>query len=112
MALFQIMDQVGEVAYTLKLPVTARMHPTFQVSLLKQCFDPNVPVVPFLDAAAVQGTAKVPFSILDRLLVQQNHRAMTQVLIHWTDGLPEEAAWVSWPEVESCFPDFVHSVHP
>ena len=109
---FQVKAKVGTVAYTLALPATSKVHPTFHVSLLKRCPDPNVPVIDVPEVELDGVGSKTPFAILDRRVVPKQGRAVSQVLIHWANGLPEEATWLDWAEVNRCFPDFVSSVNP
>lgn len=109
---FQIIAKVGEVAYTLQLPAGSRVHPTFHVSLLKLCPDPTATQVPLPNDVTDLNNPKEPFAVLDRRVVQRHHRPLTQVLIHWTGGLPEEAMWESWEEVTKLFPQFVEAIHP
>lgn len=60
---FAIIDRVGKVAYRLKLPDTAAIHPVFHVSQLKLCHgDPATnPFVPF----PIPATTRVPIAVLD-----------------------------------------------
>lgn len=109
---FQVEARVGAVGYTLALPTSARVHPTFHVSLLKHCPNPSIPVVHFPAASESSDQLKTPFAILDRRMVQKNHRVVTQVLVHWLNELPEDATWLSWSELQRYFPDFATAVHP
>ncbi|XP_025702492.1 uncharacterized protein [Arachis hypogaea] len=42
--LYEILEKIGQVAYKLKLPPNARVHPVFHVSLLKKCVNPSTQV--------------------------------------------------------------------
>lgn len=46
---YEILERVGMVVYRLKLPLTAKIHPYFHVSQLKNRIDPNVSSQPLSD---------------------------------------------------------------
>lgn len=109
---YEILAKIGKVAYTLKLPAGARIHPTFHVSLLKRCPDPNmIPVHPPEDVAGYR-RERDPLLILDRRLVQRKGRARTEVLVQWKDENADEATWEDWHSFQSKFPDFQKGPHP
>lgn len=106
------MARVGQVAYTLRLPEAARMHPTFHVSLLKKCLNPSIaPVHPPKEVADTEMMRK-PTSILDQRLVQRKGRVVIEVLIRWKGEDMEEASWEDWQEVQIKFPAFAKESHP
>ena len=110
---FQVKAMVGKVAYTLKLPAEARIHPTFHVSQLKP-FKGVLPAQPHIPTA-LQGASKTailqPDAILDRKMVKQHNRAVVQYLILW-EGLPEsEASWEDALAMEEQFLDFFAAPH-
>lgn len=88
-----MLHRVGKVAYTLILPSTSRIHPTFHVSLLKPCPDENIPVVALPEEWGSLDDPKEPFKILKRRSIQRHNRAVTEVLIQWKGEAMEEATW-------------------
>lgn len=90
---YQVLHRVGKVAYTLILPSTSRIHPTFHVSLLKPCPDENIPVVALPEEWGSLDDPKEPFKILKRRSIQRHNRAVTEVLIQWKGEAMEEATW-------------------
>jgi len=96
------------VAYTLKLPVEARTHPTFHVSQLKPfngvlSAKPHIP--PALQGASASTTLQ-PAAILDRKMVKRHNRAVVQYFILW-EGQPElEASWEDASAMEEQYPTF------
>ncbi|KAK8938871.1 hypothetical protein KSP39_PZI011490 [Platanthera zijinensis] len=106
---FLVMAKVGEVAYKLQLPDTAKIHPTFHISQLKaHRGDPPPTAVALPEVVNEEGNLLVePWTVLDRRIVPKNGRVATQLLIHWTNGSREEATWEDLEALRRKFPDFV-----
>jgi len=101
---YQVLAKVGTVAYMLNLPPSSMIHPVFHVSQLKkhvgnQIVQQTLPApqpTPYLH----------PRAILDRRLARQNHKATTQVLVHWEGLPPANATWEFTDELSMRFPSF------
>ena len=80
---FQVVDMIGPVAYKLKLPDSAQIHPTVHVSQLKG-FVGTLPAFPYIPAW-LQGThssvARLPIKILARRIMKRRKVAAVQYLI-------------------------------
>lgn len=103
---FQVIAKVGVVAYTLKLPPSAKIHNTFHVSLLKKKIGPMLvsPTIP--SEVNAQGQILVePVAILDRRLTKRGNQAATQVLVHWSNSFPEDATWEFLFDLQKRFPE-------
>lgn len=109
---YDIIAKVGHVAYTLKLPEGARIHPTFHVSLLKKCPDPSVAPVHPPDSISEATGIKLPEVILDRRMSQRKGKAVTEVLVRWKHSNTEEDSWEEWSDIQSRFPEFAEVSHP
>lgn len=84
----------SSVAYTLVLPVEARVHPTFHVSQPKRHIGstPNFSTFPPVD---VNGAlAKVSIRIVE---------VDTEVLVEWTNAFPEDSTWERLLEFQQRF---------
>ncbi|KAI5405312.1 hypothetical protein KIW84_052187 [Lathyrus oleraceus] len=101
-----VLHRVGKVAYTLILPSTSRIHPTFHVSLLKPCPDENIPVVELPKEWDSLDDPKEPFKILKRRSIQRHNMAVTEVLIQWKGEAMEEATWELLYKLKLQFPYF------
>lgn len=104
---FLVEQKVGAVAYKLKLPEQARIHPTFHVSLLKKKLGSQCNSSPDLPPMDSEGFFLVePVAILDRRLVKQNNAPNVEVLVQWANTLPTEATWENWDQLHQKFPQF------
>jgi hypothetical protein len=86
---YEVLARIGTVAYKLKLPISASLHPVFHVSLLKKKVG-NREVYPTLPALPSEPLL-LPQAILDRRMVKRNLQAATQLLVHWAGLTPAEA---------------------
>ncbi|KAL0409942.1 UNVERIFIED_CONTAM: UDP-glycosyltransferase 86A1 [Sesamum latifolium] len=102
---FRISRQIGPVAFELELPVGARIHPVFHVSLLKPYHGPLPESIGQLppDIMKDQG-GRQPFRILGRR--DDNQLGGAQVLVQWEGQDPSDASWVSLSEFTSAHPTF------
>jgi hypothetical protein len=76
---YEVLARIGTVAYKLKLPTSASLHPMFHVSLLKKVGNREVhPTLPALPSEPLL----LPQAILDRRMVKKNLQAATQLLVH------------------------------
>lgn len=109
---YEIISKIGLVAYTLKLPKRARIHPTFQVSLLKKCPDPSIHLIPLHEDVITTTAEKEPAEILGRRMSQKTGRAVTEALVQWKGEEKEDATWEVWQDLQTKFPNFAKEHHP
>ncbi|XP_050147466.1 uncharacterized protein LOC126622788 [Malus sylvestris] len=96
---FQVLAHVGQVAYTLDLPLQSRIHPTFHVSLLKPKLGAHSVTSVTLPPVAADGSLLwFPECILQRGMFRRHNKAITRWLIKW-QGLPEHDA--TWEDADS-----------
>lgn len=102
-----MLEKIGEVAYRLKLPPTAKIHNVFHVSLLKKKIGDQDSVATQLPPISDTSSYKwAPAAVLQRRIVKRNGAAATQWLIHWLGTATEEATWEFADEIQMRFPDF------
>lgn len=105
---FKVEEKIGAVSYILQLPVTARIHPTFHVSLLKKKVGQNCSTSPNLPAMDSWGQLlNESVAVLDRRLVKKGNVPSAEVLVQWANTLPSEATWEEWSQLHQRFPQFV-----
>ena len=82
---FQVAEVIGKVAYKLKLPQDAQIHPVFHVSQLKK-FKGVLPAVTHIPSwlhGRDEEEEWEPESILGRRTVKHQNRADVKYLIQW-----------------------------
>ena len=104
---FQVEAKVGSVAYRLKLPAGARIHPVFHVSLLKKKLGPLQPVAATLPEPDDNDQCPLlPEQILRRRVIMRNGQTVIQYLIKWCQLGEEEASWEDQNFIHTQFPQF------
>lgn len=79
---FPVMERIGQVAYRLMLPTTAKIHPVFHVSALKLCKgDHHTQLLPLPLTTTEQGPLILPHAIVNHRTVIQNGQPIQQVRV-------------------------------
>ncbi|XP_073128813.1 uncharacterized protein [Henckelia pumila] len=96
---FPINAKRGPVAYTLQLPETSRIHPTFHVSQLKP-FHGELPDRDVTLPAHSMGHQPLltPVCILATRVVRKKNQEFKKVLVQWSGRYPEDATWEDFPK--------------
>lgn len=101
---FQIVDRIGQVAYRLRLPDTARIHPAFRCSLLRTHHG-RLPSS--LDTWPLQVVDHKPIPrplcFLDSKMDDSTSPPTRLVLTQWQGQPPEDTTWESWPELRDSY---------
>lgn len=82
---YEVIVKVGSVAYKLKLPKGAKVHPTFHVSLLKRCPDPNITPAHPPNEVTKNRVEREPTFILDRRMIRKKKEERLS-LKFWSNG--------------------------
>ena len=91
---YQIMQNIGSVAYKLQLPPTTKMHLVFHVSYFKKVIGQNIPTqTVVLELDEEERIILEPKCILQTCMKKLRNRTLTQYLIQWQNLLVEEAIW-------------------
>lgn len=103
---FQILSQVREVAYKLKLPKSMKVHPVFHVSQLKKSMtaNSNASALPLVRPME-ESDSPFPKSVL-ATHEGKSDGSCTEWLILWKSQLVEEATWESESSTWTRFPSF------
>ena len=81
---FPVLEKIGNVAYKLKLPKLAMIHPVFHVALLKPFHGMvSQPYVPLPLNSSDMGQVLNPLKVLDVRVVRRLEKEISQVLIQW-----------------------------
>ena len=92
---FEVLANIGSIAYQLALPPNIRVHDVFHVSLLKKYIHDATHIIDW-DVIQVEPEGEVqtePFCILDRKERMLRNRAIVQIKVQWKHFSPEEATW-------------------
>ncbi|KAL0446467.1 UNVERIFIED_CONTAM: hypothetical protein Slati_1774600 [Sesamum latifolium] len=103
---YKVIERIGKVAYKLALPTGSKIHLVFHVSLLKKKIGSKY--FPSLDLPEFdEEVFKVyPVVILVMRLIPRNNVGVSQVLIQWSHGSPDQATWEDYKDMAARFPGF------
>ena len=99
---FKIIARVGSVAYTLELPQSSAVHPTFHVSQLKKAILPGTRVSSLFPADIE--LPRIPVAILQRRPASSTMGTGEQVLVKWSGWPSDMATWESLETLRQAFP--------
>ena len=87
---YKVLVKMGAVAYKLELPFDSKVHPVFHISQLKKHVrkHPVQSELPLLDANGV--LSKKPIAILDHKINKRRSKAITEVLVQWSNCFLED----------------------
>ncbi|XP_071920712.1 uncharacterized protein [Coffea arabica] len=103
---YQVEKKIGSVAYRLKLPQGAAIHPIFHVSLLKPTTK-GTPINSELPQVSDEGFyTTTPTAVLDRRMIDRDGQQVGQVLICWKNMNEEDATWEDLTVIQSQFLSF------
>jgi hypothetical protein len=105
---FKILEQRGEVAYQLELPLQlSDVHDAFHVSQLRKCLRVPEEQMPLEELTIGEDLTyqEYPVKILDTSdkVTQNNRYKMCKV--QWSDHIEEEATWEKEDQLKAEFPD-------
>ncbi|KAL8127908.1 hypothetical protein AgCh_014740 [Apium graveolens] len=94
---YEVIKKIGVVAYTLNLPPSAKIHPTFHVSLLKKHHGPPPNIIdqsiPEMHDSSISINCKKPSAVREVRTVKKRNAAQVQWLIQWEQLPIEESTW-------------------
>ncbi len=100
---YPIEERIGKVAYKLRLPEGARIHPVFHVSMLKKQVGKTSPISTELPPIADGDIAVEPEAILDTRWVKRGSGFAEESLVQWKKLPKEDATWEDTQELRSRF---------
>eukprot|EP00253_Pinus_taeda_P033862 PITA_33862 len=91
---YRVLQCIGEVAYKLTFPPTAKSHPFFHVSCLKKVIGNNCRIQISLPELDEEGSIWLqPEQVLDTRERHLRGRMIKEVLVKWKDTSLEDAIW-------------------
>ncbi|XP_010246182.1 PREDICTED: uncharacterized protein LOC104589534 [Nelumbo nucifera] len=102
---FKIEQKLGKVAYKLSLPLEAKIHPVFHVSLLKKFVGTPLPATVELPPLSDEGFIQIePEKILDVCWIKQGSKFLQEYLVKWKQLPIEDATWETTMLLQKQFP--------
>ncbi|GJX25981.1 retrotransposable element Tf2 [Tanacetum coccineum] len=103
---FQVVKQVGLVAYKLKFPSNAQVHSVFHVSRLKKCKTTEATMGSFPHCTDNGLIVVSPIVVLDMRMIKRKNKVAVQLLIQWANCAIEDATWEYYEEIQERYPEF------
>lgn len=107
---YQACKKIGSAAYTLQLPATSKIHPTFHVSLLKKHIGPPPSTLdhslPTTYDTMSFTQPRTPATVVEIRTVKKNNAAQVQWLVHWSGLEKEESTWEDAQQIMKNYPTF------
>lgn len=104
---FEVLAQVGPVAYRLNLPSSSKIHPVFHISRLKHVHgNVFIPTCIPLQLNFALELETEPEVLLDICYQHTDAATVTEVLIKWRDLPTSEATCELFHKIASHFPNF------
>jgi hypothetical protein len=108
---FQILQEVGKVAYRLNLLASSLVHPIFHMLQLKKKLGKVSILIPTLPPVDKNGVLRSePEEILERRTHKKNCRAVVELLVRWHGQATAEASWETFHRLKTDFPHLVSKV--
>lgn len=102
---YPIIQRIDKVAYKLKLPEGARIHPVLHVSLLKKSLGDHSNADSDLPPITEEGAIILkPARILDTRWVKQGATFVEESLVQWRRLPKEDATWEKTEDLKQQFP--------
>ncbi|PKU84571.1 hypothetical protein MA16_Dca017958 [Dendrobium catenatum] len=101
---YEVMEKIGAVAYRLKLPPSATIHPVFHVSQLRKSIGDHI-TVPELPATLTEELEMI-MEPMELRAIRQKEDETKEVLIQWKNLLDYEATWEPYERTKHQFLDF------
>jgi hypothetical protein len=104
---FEVLQKIGQVAYKLKLPDTAKIHHVFIISLLKK-FQGAVPqqYLPLPLTTSEFGPTVKLVAVLCCRVIQRHNKPVSQVLVQWDVTDLDDATWEDILDIQGSYPQF------
>ena len=101
---FQILERIGPVAYCLRLPDNARIHPVFHCSLLRAHHGPTPSSLDTWPLQVVDHRPiPHPLCFLDSKMDHTTSPPTRLVLTQWKGQPPEDTTWEPWSELRDSY---------
>lgn len=105
---YQVIERIGQVAYWLRLPDEAQIHPVVHISQLKRRLWDGEIVVARLPAITRDGSPIIrPARVSEYRQIKKNVRFRWEVLVEWEALSISEATWKNLDEMRERFPKLV-----
>lgn len=101
---FEAEEKIGQVAYRLKFPPTARIHHVFHVSQLKKSLQPAKQPQPLLEALNEDMELVTEPEAVKHIKTLTN--GIKEVLIKWKNLPDFESTWEPYEAIDKQFPNF------